>query len=166
MPNPFIVSRRKAAIVIAGTLAASARSAGAASLRPDAASLAARSARGSLDDHHRSIAGSLRGVRRAEGAQARAQAFERCKAALRAHDLSEASAVAGAAGVSGTRTAASGLYRSADPSTVLSQVIVRELDAWPVADAGWLERFADLEAAFQTHVAERRRTERASPEAV
>lgn len=154
MPNPFIVSRRKAAIVIAGTLAASARSAGAASLRPDAASPAARSASWSFADHHRSIAGALRGVRLAEGAQARAEAFERCKAALRAHDLSEASSAVGAAG--GTRTGASALYRSADPSTVLSQVIVRELDAWPVTDAGWLARFADLEAAFRTHVAEQR----------
>lgn len=154
MADPFIVSRRKAAIFIAGTLAASTGPGGAASLRTDAA-LPEMSNYELLEDGHRHIATLLHSVRRATGAAGRAEAFERCKIALHMHDLSEASiAAAEDAGGGGAHTAASTLYRYANPSTVLTKVIARELEGWPKTDAGWLERFTDLEVAFQTHIAE------------
>lgn len=161
MADPFIVSRRKAAIFIAGTLAASTGPAHAASLvRTDVALPMELNDCETLADGHRHIAGLLQNVRRATGAAGRAEAFERCKIALRVHDLSEVSMAASQdAGAGGAHAGESTLYRYVDPSTVLARVLVRELTAWPKTDAGWLERFADLEAAFQSHVAEQERDE-------
>jgi len=161
MADPFSVSRRNAAMLIAGTLAASARSAaGATSFQADIDFPANVSERGSFADVHRDIARLLQSVRRTTPGASRGKAFERCKSAFRVHDVSEAS-IATLEGIDGHGAIrdTSTLYRYTDPSTILVNVIVRELDAWPNTDAGWLERFGDLESAFETHVMEQERAE-------
>ncbi len=157
MSQNFIVSRRTAALAVAGTLVAAAGPAVSGTL-PDSALREHPIDTHRFDGNHQHIATLLKRVRLARGAQARSDAFQRCKKALRAHDASEAFV---AVSSSTADVASSMLYRSADPTTVLTNVVVRELDAWPKADAGWLARFSDLEAVFAMHVAEQGRADRA-----
>ncbi len=153
MANPLIVSRRKAAALLAGTFAATSTQVSAASpLRRDAPDTSLASGQ-SFEDSHRRISLLLERVRRANGAAACADAFEQCKAALRMHHVVETLNAAGTPAV-----ATMALYRHTDPSSVLAIVIVRELERLPVKDAAWLPRFNDLEAAFATHVAEHENT--------
>ena len=151
MSNDFEVSRRTAALCVAGTLATATRPVVAMGLGDPASPR--RVGRGLLESDHRRITDLLRHVRLATGASARGKAFERCREALRAHDVLEAYGAASDNIVATSREGSNAsLYRYADPSTVLSGVLVRELDAWPTKDAEWLERFSDLEAAFAAHV--------------
>jgi len=142
---------------VAGAFAAATGSAAtAASLQPSAGQSSA-SQGGTIEDHHRHVSGLLSTVRHASGAAERAKAFERCKAALQLHDLSEAS-IAKAGDTSRAARSRAALYHQADPATVLASVIARELDTWPKTDGGWIRRFADLEAVFKGHVAEQGRS--------
>ncbi len=147
MPNPFLVSRRKAAIVIAGSLVAAGPS---ATTRVREMSVALQPSDEDAGAAHHHILRLLKTVRTVNAGSERATAFASCKSALQAHDLQEASADSNNGVIDAQPST---LYRYADPTTVLAKVIVRELDAWPTSDhAGWLERFTDLEAAFRTHV--------------
>ena len=85
----------------------------------------------------------LASIRTAAGRDSRAHAFAKFKTAFAMHEYTEtmASAGGGTAGAHASRA----LYRQEDPNKVLARVIVRELDAWPTTDAGWMRRFCDLE---------------------
>jgi len=160
MPDKVAISRRTAALGVAGALAAAARPAVADTLA-SIASPEHSSMTTSLHHHHRHITALLQTVSRSVGARARTEAFERCKNALRTHDASEA-IITASNEIAEQRfdTCTGGLYRHGDPATVLADVLVRELDAWPKTDAGWLERFSDLEAAYDAHVIEHERQSR------
>jgi len=149
MSDSFVVSRRKAAALIAGSLVATTSGVTAAPSRSDTRAVA-QSIPHRFAEGHREIATLLQRVRSTNGAAARMQAFEHCKAALQLHEVAETLEDASA-----TATGSAALYRHSDPSNVLAKVIVRELDGWSTTDAGWLKRFADLEAVFAAHVAER-----------
>lgn len=149
MSDSFVVSRRKAAALIAGSVVATASGVTAAPSRGDTRTFA-QSIPYRFAEGHREIAMLLQRVRCTNGSADRMQAFEHCKAALRLHEAAEALEDASA-----TATGSAALYRQSDPSNVLAKVIVRELDGWSTTDTGWLKRFADLEAVFAAHVAER-----------
>ncbi len=157
MSQNFIVSRRTAALAVASTLVAAAGPAASGTL-PYSAFREHPIDTHRFDGDHQQIATLLKRVRLARGERARSDAFQRCKKALRAHDASEAIV---AVSSSTADVASSMLYRGADPTTVLTNVVVRELDAWPKADAGWLARFSDLESVFAMHVAEQGRADHA-----
>ena len=89
----------------------------------------------------------LTSVRRAPGADSRGAAFDQFKTAFAMHEYTEAMAAH-----SDDRIPRS-LYRQEDPDQVLARVIVRELDAWPKTDAGWIRRFQDLESVVHQRVA-------------
>jgi len=149
MSDSFVVSRRKAAALIAGSLVATTSGVTAAPSRSDTRAVA-QSIPHRFAEGHREVATLLQRVRSTNGAAARRQAFEHCKAALRLHEVAETLEDASA-----TAAGSAALYRHSDPSNILAKVIVRELDGWSTTDAGWLKRFADLEAVFAAHVAER-----------
>ena len=158
MAHSLTLSRRRAALAIAGSFAVSAAPAAAGAREAHISDRAVGAARQSLTDRQREITALLRGVHRAHGARARNVAFDVCAAALRRYDESQASLQAILLrGRVAPQSAA--LYRAGDPLLVLTNVIVRELTAWPAADAGWLDRFGDLETAFASHVAEHRQRE-------
>ena len=145
MPEGSIVSRRRAAALIAGTLVASAGTgASAAGAGADAQPNIW------IGRHAESeMLASLASVRHARGLPARAAAFDRFKVALEAYDRIEIPPIYKERVARGN---SSTLYRQRDPSGLLSAVIVRELDAWPGSDPGWLGRFSDLEAAVKLRV--------------
>ncbi len=145
MDRSFVVSRRKAALFLAGSFATSLGSAAAA----DAVGPAPASASdASIRLVHRRIAELMQRVRRANGPTARGRAFARCAAAIQALGTSEVASLSASAVRSGRANA---LYRPADTTLVLAAVIVRELQTWPLHDDAWLTRFSDLEAALATH---------------
>ncbi len=146
MSEPFVVSRRRVAMMFAGTLAASGTAA--AAFGPRAAT-AAELQTLSDDVIHRQIGGLLSRVREARTDRSRRDAFERCKRALALHDSCRMP-VANAG--TGSPASCSQLYRGCDSATMLARVIVRELDTLPIRDGSWLERFGDLEAAFASHL--------------
>lgn len=127
-----------------GTLAASAVPAASRAAAPAQTSEAI-----GLADSRRRMLQSLRDVRRARGAVPRAQAFRRFARAARLHDVAELSFAANERGtMPSSQTAPAALYRQREPESVLVEVIVRELEAWPPSDGAWMTRFADLEAAI------------------
>ena len=148
MARSFTVSRRKAALFLAGSVATSFAPA-AAAVKGMPQLLAPSN--GNVRTMHRQIAQLMLRVRRSNGISERSRAFARCAAAVRGLGTNGIASLTAAAKRSDGATA---LYRPVDPTLVLATVIVRELEMWPAHDAAWLQRFSDLEAAFAMHVTE------------
>ncbi len=133
-----MVSRRNLVALIAGTAAAAASPAVAASHRVSVAAQGASAADVTALIRRR-VLSDLTRLRRARGSAGRAAAFASLAHALRLHDA------AGSAHEAAVETA---LYRGRNPNSALAQAIVRELETRPALGAAWMTRFADLEAVI------------------